>query len=110
VKGVIVRVVADAQLIAGGGQQLHRVKGGVENNRDIGVVGQLLQQAAVEGGLTRTHLAGQQDETPTGAHAIEQVRQGVPVTGAHEQVAGVYRYRERGLGEAEILVINGILS
>ena len=105
-EGVFLAVVGDTQLIAHGGKQFHRVESGVENDGDIGIVGQLFQQAPVDGGLASADFPGEQDEPPARTHTVQQVCQSVPVSGAHEQVARVYRYGKGRFNEPEILVVH----
>ncbi len=91
-QGVPVVIVADAQLVADRGQQFHGIEGRIEDDGNVGIIRQLFQQAAVDRGLAGAHFTGEQDEAAAGAHPIQQMRQGVPVAGAHEQVARVDRY------------------
>ena len=105
-EGVSVLVIIDSQLIADSGKQLHRIECGVENNGDIGVLRQLLKQAAVNRGLASAHLSRQQNKAAASADAIEQVRQSIPVTGTHKEIARIDRYRKGRFCKPEILVVH----
>ena len=105
-EGEVVAVVVDDQLVADRGEQFHRVQRRIEDDGDVGIVGQLLQQAAVDGGLARAHFTGQENESAARTHAVEQMRQGIPVARAHKQIARIDRYGKRRFPEPEILVIH----
>ena len=73
---------------------------------DLGVGGQLLQQTAGDGGLSRTHFPGQQHEATTVLQPVVEVGEGLPVTLAHIEVFGVGRDGERGLRQTEELCVH----
>src|SRR5690606_3445292 len=87
----------DVQFLADGLQQLDRVLPRVQHQGDVGVLRQLLQQQAAEGGLAGADLAGQLHETAATAlaDAEQQVRERIPVALAEEDEARVRGDRER---------------
>ncbi|MNG08073.1 hypothetical protein D3C84_914050 [compost metagenome] len=101
---------ANLQLVADGFQQLGDAVFGIEDDRNFGVLRQLLEQAAAHRGLAGADIAGQQDETAVAVDAVEQAGQSLAVLLAQVQVARVGRYGERQLGEAEIIAVHGHLT
>ena len=101
--------IVDAELVTDTGQQFQGVQRRVQDDRNVGVLGQLLKQAAVDGGFARANLASEQYEAPARAHAIQQVRQRVAVACAHEQVAWIHRDGEGCFREPEVLVIHAVV-
>ena len=92
--------------MADGGQQLLLGQGRVEDERDVGIAGQLFHQTAADGGLAGAHLAGQQHKTATLAQAERQVRQRLAVAITHVEKLRVRRDGKRILGEAEIVIVH----
>ena len=65
-------------------QQLDSTERGVQHDRDVGIWGQLLEKASVEGGLTGAHLTCQHDKSTATAYTVQQVRKRIPMARAHE--------------------------
>ena len=96
------RGVGHMELVADRLQQLDRGELGVEDVGDVAMLGNLLEQAATDGGLAGADFAGQHHEAAaTALHAVEQVRQRLAMALAHEQETGVRRDRERLVLQAE---------
>ena len=51
----------------------------------------------VYGGFTRADFTGQQNKTTATAHSVQQVSEGVAMSGAHKQVAWINRNGKRRL-------------
>ena len=79
----------DAELIADGLQQLKRREFRVEDIGDLHGVGHLLQEAAEDGGLAGTDIAGEQDNAATALQSVQQVGQCLAMARTHEEVARV---------------------
>ena len=98
--------VGQLEFVADGGQQIPLGQRGIEDVGDLGVGGQLLQQTAGDGGLSRTHFPGQQHEAATVLQPVAEVGEGLPMTLAHVEVFGVGRDGERGLRQTEELCVH----
>ena len=104
----------DVELLADRLQQLGDGELGVEDVGHMAAGRNLLQEAAADGGLAGADVAGEQHKAAAGTacvmaragHAIQQVRQRLPVALAHEQVARVGRDRKRVLRQAEMLRVH----
>src|SRR6185295_5122045 len=84
-----------AQLFADRQQELGRRNPRVQDQRNVGVLGQLLEQAADDRRLAGADLTRELDETTGLVDAVEQVRERLRVPLAQIQVAWVRGDRER---------------
>ena len=98
--------VGDAEFDADGREQFLHRQLGVEDVGDIAGFRNLLEQAAADGRLARSDLAGEQDESAIAAHAVEQVRERLLVALAQVEVARVRRNGERRFGEAKVALVH----
>ncbi len=99
--------VGDAELVANGTQQLGHRELGIEDVGHVAVRGHLLQEAAAHGGLAGAYLAREQHEAAARIQPVEQMRQGLAVPFAHEQVARVGGDGKRRLCKAEEGCVHG---
>ncbi len=99
--------VVDVQLVADGGHQFGAVQLGVEDQGHVDQVGNLLEEASAQGGFAGAHLAGDLNEPPHLAHAVQKVRQGLPVLLAQEKKARVGRQGKRLFLELKIVEVHG---
>ena len=90
-------VILDAQFITHRGNQFIRRYLGIEQYGQIDIVRHLFLQTPAQGGLAGSYLAGQLNEAAILSQAVEQVRQRLPVTRAHEEEQRIRRDRERPL-------------
>ena len=90
-----------AQFVADALHQFQRRNPRVQDERHVGVVRHLRQQAAHHGGLAGTHFARQLHEATRMRNAIQQVRQGLRMAVTQEEVPRVWRDGERWLGQPE---------
>ena len=105
----------DVELLADRLQQLRHRQLGVEDVGHMAAFGDLLQEAAAHGGLAGADVAGEQHEAAAraahaaagGGHAVQQVRQGLAVALAHEEVTRVGRDGKRVLRQAEMVRVHG---
>ena len=100
-------VHVDAEFVADRLQQFGDGQFRIEDVRDIAVGGHLLEKAAADRGLAGADLAGQQDEAAAAADAVQQMRQRLAMTFAHEQVARIGRDRKRRLLQTEKMGVHG---
>ena len=96
------RWIGDPELVAHSREQLDRCEPGIEDHRDIDVRWQLLQKGAAHRGLSRTDFARQLHDATARADPVEQVGEGLAVSGAQIEVAWIRREGERPLGEPEV--------
>ncbi len=96
----------EAELVADGMQELHPGQRRIQHQRNVHALGQLLQKGATDRGLAGTHLAGQEHEAAAVAGTIEEMRQGLTVLSAQEQILRVRRDGETGLFQAKVLGIH----
>ncbi len=102
--------IGELKLVADGGQQIPFGQGGVEDIGDLGLGGQLLQQAAGDGGFAGAHFAGQQHKAAAILQSIVEMSKGFAVALAHIEVLGIGRDGKRVFREAEELCVHeGIL-
>ena len=95
----------DVELVADRLQQFGDRQLGVEDVGHMAACGDLLQEAAAHRGLAGADVAGEQHKAAAGAtrsaartgHAVQQVRQRLPVALAHEEVTRVGRDGKRVL-------------
>ena len=97
----------DVELLEDHGQEFRGRELRVEHERNIGLFGHALQQAANECRLAGADLAREHDEAVALRDAVDQVRERLRVTLAHEEIARVRRDRERTFVEAEEIEIHG---
>ena len=62
--------VINLQFVADRGQQFKGTQSGIEHDGQVDIVGQLLQERAVDRGLTGPHLPGEQNKTTAAANAV----------------------------------------
>jgi hypothetical protein len=105
--GPILLKQRDAKLLADGAQQFGRRQGGMEDEGQVHMLGQLFQEGPADRGLARAHLPGEEHETTIFASAIDQMRQGLPMLITQEQVLGIGRDGKTGFLEAEIISVHG---
>jgi len=84
--------VGDPEFVADRGKKLGDRQFRIEEEGDISIPGDLFQQEAAEGGLPRAHITSQQDEAAVAPDAVQEMGEGLLVTPAHVEVAGVRRY------------------
>ncbi len=90
------------EFLADGLEKLDDGEARVQDDRDIGVVRELvLQQRANEGGLAGPDFAGELHEAAALGYPVDEVSQRLAMAFAKEQVTRVRRYRERLLIESE---------
>ena len=94
--------VCDPELVARGGEELHRCEARIEDHGDIDVGWQLLEQGAADGGLPCADLAREQHEASSPADPVEQMGECLAVRIAQIEVAWVRREGERPLREPEV--------
>ena len=78
-----------AQLVTNGMQELIGGKAWVENQRHFYVAGDLLKQAANQGGFPGTHLAGELHEASALSYPVQQMGQRFSMALGQVQVPGV---------------------
>jgi len=100
------------QLLTDRSQQLPRGHQRVEHQCDAGFIGYLLQQAAANRCLAGTDLTRQLDKTTgtTLAHAVQEVRQRIPVSRTQVDKRRIRRYREWRFVQSKNLQVQIILS
>ncbi|MNF64018.1 hypothetical protein D3C84_457390 [compost metagenome] len=98
--------VGQLELVTDGRQQIPFGQGRIEDVGDLGLGGQLLEQAARDGGLARAHFPRQQHEAATVLQPVVEVGEGLPVAFAHIEIFGVGRDGERGLRQTEELCVH----
>ena len=91
----------NVKLAADGLEQVTDRELGIEDVGDPAALGDLLQEAAADGGLAGADLTAEQHEAATAANAVEKVRQRLPMALAHEEVARVGCDGERVLLQPE---------
>jgi len=96
----------DAQVVTQRDHELAHREERIEHQRHVHGFRQALEQRADHEGLAGADFAGQQHESAAAGDAVHQVRQGVLVTLAEIQIAGVGRKGERVLFQPKILVIH----
>ena len=99
--------IVNFELIADSCQQLDRAQRWVQHNRNVCMLGHLLQQAPVQGCLARAHFARQQNKSTATPYTVQQVRQRIAMAGTHEQVARIHRDGEWLFIESKKLLIHG---
>ncbi len=100
--------IVDVQLIANRRHELFHGQFGIEAERYIHILQLLCQQGPDQGGFAGAHLAGQLHEAAAFPRTVQQMRQGFPMVGAHEKVAGVRCNGERVVPKTEIGHVHGI--
>ena len=93
--------VRQVEFLADGLQQLRHGQLRVEDVGHMAAWWHLLQKAATHRRLAGTDFPGQQHEAAASFHAIQQVRQGLAVAVAHEQIAWIGGDRKGWLCQAK---------
>ena len=96
-----------AQFVADALHQFQRRHPRVQDERHVGVVRHLRQQATHHRGLAGAHFARQLHEATRMGDAIQQMRQGLRVAVTQEEVPRVWRDGERWLGQPEKRGVHG---
>ena len=100
----------DCELVANDLEELECGELRIQDQRDLGPRGQLLEQAPDQRRLAGADLAGQLDEAAALGDPVDEVRERVGVPRAHVEIARVGRYRERLLVESEELAVHAANS
>src|SRR5690606_4860652 len=91
----------DAQLLADVLEKIPRRELRIEDQRDLGLLGKLLEEAADQRRLARADLAGELDEAAAFGDAVDQMSERVGMPAAQVEVPRIRRDRERFLVEPE---------
>ncbi len=83
---------------------------GIQYQRDIGLLGQLLEERSHERRLARADLARELDEAAAVRNTVDQVRQRVGMALAQIEVARIGRDRKRLLSQAKELRVHRLGS
>jgi hypothetical protein len=99
----------DAEFVADGSDQFGLRQAGIENQSNIGVRGQLSDQAPAERRFPRPDLAGQLNEASRLLHAVDQMSKPFPVPLAHEEKPRIRGQRKWRFIQSEIFSVHALL-
>jgi len=82
----------------------------IQDQRDVGLIGQLLEQCANESRLAGADLARELNEAAAMGHPVDEMCERIGVALAQKEIARIGRDRERFLAQAEELRVHNLAS